>query len=345
MIPVCIKKLHPDAVIPTFATKGSAGADIYAIKDITLFPNEIIRLSTGIALSITRGYEIQIRARSSMASKGIIIPNSPATIDCLAGSTKIKLLDNTEDTLQNIVSRVNNGEILYTYSIDDKTGVLAPGLITHAVNKGIKDVIKITFDSGTSIICTPSHEFRDFKGNYTKAKDLHIGSRVCSTNFHYDKDGHKRHTSLRYGKIGKNEYVHRQIYESYNNLTQDIMPELIHHINRIPADNTPNNLHGMTFKDHSKLHQDADQTFAQWRQTDKFKEHIKDFGKRVAYHPNRLKAIKESPNKKGFIGHETEEHKDKIRQAQIKAWKNVSQKRLDAIKKKKDKNLQHALLL
>lgn len=98
MIPVCIKKLHPDAVIPTFATKGSAGADIYAIKDITLFPNEIVRLSTGIALSITRGYEIQIRARSSMASKGIIIPNSPSTIDSdFVGEIKVLLL-NLSDT-------------------------------------------------------------------------------------------------------------------------------------------------------------------------------------------------------------------------------------------------------
>jgi len=78
-----VKKLSPDAILPEYHSEGAAGADIYCCleKDIELKPNEIVIIPTGLAVEIPEGYELQIRPRSGLASKGIILPNSPGTID------------------------------------------------------------------------------------------------------------------------------------------------------------------------------------------------------------------------------------------------------------------------
>ena len=71
--------------LPVYKTRGSVGADLY-YNDPTL-PQKVLdpmrpRLfPTGIILRIPEGYEGQIRSRSSLARQGIIVANSPGTID------------------------------------------------------------------------------------------------------------------------------------------------------------------------------------------------------------------------------------------------------------------------
>jgi dUTP pyrophosphatase len=92
------KKLHQNAVIPTYATKGSAGFDLYSIKKCTIYPQETVLISTGLSLEIPEGYELQIRTRSSMAMKyGVIVLNSPGTVDSdYRGEIKV-ILKNTSN--------------------------------------------------------------------------------------------------------------------------------------------------------------------------------------------------------------------------------------------------------
>ena len=81
-IVVKVKKLHPDAVIPTYGTEGAAGFDFYAIEDVILIPGETKLIRTGLAMAIPFGYEIQVRPRSGLAYKyEITVTNSPGTID------------------------------------------------------------------------------------------------------------------------------------------------------------------------------------------------------------------------------------------------------------------------
>ena len=53
-----IKKLQKNAVIPTYGTEYSAGADIYAYLEepITISPGETVLIPTGIAMEIPIGY-------------------------------------------------------------------------------------------------------------------------------------------------------------------------------------------------------------------------------------------------------------------------------------------------
>ena len=79
-----IKKLSEDAVIPTYATECSAGADLYAcINDVLkIMPGESKFINTGIAMEIPNGYAGFIYARSGLASKkGLAPANKVAVID------------------------------------------------------------------------------------------------------------------------------------------------------------------------------------------------------------------------------------------------------------------------
>ena len=63
-----IKKLHPDAIIPTRAHATDAGLDLYALED-AYFHDETQLVKTGIAVDIPAGYEAQVRPRSGMTLK------------------------------------------------------------------------------------------------------------------------------------------------------------------------------------------------------------------------------------------------------------------------------------
>lgn len=64
-----IKKLHPDAVIPTKATPQSACYDVYAPEDFTVKPGRSV-MPLGFALELPPGYGAEIRPRSGYSSKG-----------------------------------------------------------------------------------------------------------------------------------------------------------------------------------------------------------------------------------------------------------------------------------
>ena len=77
-----IKKMHKDATIPNYATKGSSGFDLHSIEKVVLLPNETVLIKTGLIFEIPEGYEMQIRPRSGLSlNSPLRICNSPGTID------------------------------------------------------------------------------------------------------------------------------------------------------------------------------------------------------------------------------------------------------------------------
>ena len=70
--------------LPEYKTEGSAGMDLRAdiVGSLKLSPNQIRTIPTGLYIEIPENeYEFQIRSRSGLAMRGIIVLNSPATID------------------------------------------------------------------------------------------------------------------------------------------------------------------------------------------------------------------------------------------------------------------------
>lgn len=76
-----IQRLRPEARLPVRATPGASGLDLYACLpegDVTLGPDPV-RVTTGIALEIPPGYDVQVRPRSGLSLKGVGV--SFGTID------------------------------------------------------------------------------------------------------------------------------------------------------------------------------------------------------------------------------------------------------------------------
>lgn len=76
---VKIKKLNPDAKMPTQGTDGAAGFDLYATKGTMLVRGYPQKVPTGLAFEIPPGYVGVVYSRSSTAMKGIVI--TPLLVD------------------------------------------------------------------------------------------------------------------------------------------------------------------------------------------------------------------------------------------------------------------------
>jgi len=118
--------------LPSYATKGSAGLDIYAAieKPITLPHSTIEMVPTNISVEIPEGYEIQVRPRSGLAAKhGIGILNSPGTIDSdYRGEIKIIIINlgkedfvikPAERIAQLVVSKVYTAKFIETNELNN----------------------------------------------------------------------------------------------------------------------------------------------------------------------------------------------------------------------------------
>lgn len=90
---VLVKKLDPEATIPTRATDGSAGWDLYSLKDYSMEQHQIVE--TGIALDIPQGFVGMVFVRSGLGfKKKITISNSCGIIDSdYRGEVKVALSD------------------------------------------------------------------------------------------------------------------------------------------------------------------------------------------------------------------------------------------------------------
>ena len=74
MVPIGVKRLHPNAILPRYSHDGDFGdlaADLYSVEELTFTTGEIKAISIGIALEFPAGYGGMIADRSGLAMKGI----------------------------------------------------------------------------------------------------------------------------------------------------------------------------------------------------------------------------------------------------------------------------------
>ncbi|APE29263.1 dUTP diphosphatase [Aurantiacibacter gangjinensis] len=100
-VPVQIRRLpHGHGLdLPAYASDGAAGMDVVSAEDMILRPGTRHAVSTGLAMAIPAGYEVQVRPRSGLALKhGITVPNTPGTIDSdYRGELKVILINLSDD--------------------------------------------------------------------------------------------------------------------------------------------------------------------------------------------------------------------------------------------------------
>ena len=102
MIKILIKRLSKEVSLPKYETSGSSGMDLSANIDakINIEPGKTAIIPTGLALSIPKGFEIQIRPRSGLAAKQkISVLNTPGTIDSdYRGEIKVILINLSQES-------------------------------------------------------------------------------------------------------------------------------------------------------------------------------------------------------------------------------------------------------
>jgi dUTP pyrophosphatase len=82
VIELPVRRLRPDAQVPTRAYVGDAGIDLAACDRVELAPGERALVSTGLAVAIPAGYAGYVQPRSGLATKhGISIVNTPGLVD------------------------------------------------------------------------------------------------------------------------------------------------------------------------------------------------------------------------------------------------------------------------
>lgn len=83
MLPIKVKKLDPNAVIPSYAKIGDAGLDLTAVSIQTVDNQEYgyVEYGTGLAFEIPQGYVGLLFPRSSVSKTGLILSNSVGVID------------------------------------------------------------------------------------------------------------------------------------------------------------------------------------------------------------------------------------------------------------------------
>ena len=84
MTPVAVKKLRPNAKLPTYGSEFAAGADLYACLEeaVTVEPHETKLIPTGLAMEIPAGWAGLVYARSGLAMKRHLAPaNKVGVVD------------------------------------------------------------------------------------------------------------------------------------------------------------------------------------------------------------------------------------------------------------------------
>ena len=114
---VKIKKLNENAVIPTYGSSFSAGADLYICEgaDVVIGAGETRLVHTGIAIEIPSGYVGLIYARSGLATKrGLAPANKVGVIDSDYRGEIMVALHNHSSSEQTVADGERIAQIVFT---------------------------------------------------------------------------------------------------------------------------------------------------------------------------------------------------------------------------------------
>ena len=80
-VEVQIARIHPDALLPVQGSDLAAGFDLHSVERVEVRKGFTEMLPTGLVLAIPPGWEGQVRCRSGLGRRGLILPNGIGTID------------------------------------------------------------------------------------------------------------------------------------------------------------------------------------------------------------------------------------------------------------------------
>lgn len=131
IIEIPVEFVGENIQFPNYSTLGAAGADVYAIEDVTINPGQTKIVKTGLKMEIPYGYAVLVQMRSGLAAKTKLrLANSLGLIDSDYRGEIGVILENTEPNIKDF-KYDNNGNVIgilygqsYTISKGDRIAQL-----------------------------------------------------------------------------------------------------------------------------------------------------------------------------------------------------------------------------
>ena len=114
-VPIYIKKLNNDAILPTRGSEYAAGYDVYANlpQNVIIYPQETKKISTGLSIEVDKDYWIGVFARSGLATKqGLRPANCVGIIDSDYRGPVIVAIHNDSSQIQMIAPGERIGQLV-----------------------------------------------------------------------------------------------------------------------------------------------------------------------------------------------------------------------------------------
>lgn len=172
--------------------------------------------------------------------------------NCLAGDTKVKLLDGTTPTIEELTKN-RYDDTFWVYSVD-KNNKIVPGLAhSPRKTKQVDKIYEITLDNGEVFKVTEDHPIMKSSGEFSEAKNLNIGDSLMPLR---TKLSNKE--LIGYELVYQNfegwKYTHRLVNKYLNENKPIKRPNVVHHKDFNKLNNSPDNLVVMHRDDHIVLH-------------------------------------------------------------------------------------------
>lgn len=164
---------------------------------------------------------------------------------CLAGDTKIRLLDNSIRTFKELTEE---GKPQWVLSVNEQGNIVPALAHSFRKTKTVNKIINIKLDNGYIIRATEEHEFRLINDTWIQAKDIKAGHiidyGIVGT------EGDREYLTI-YGNHTKKTKIHKLVHHS---LYGTVEGNEIHHIDHNKTNNTPDNLISLSPMEHHNIH-------------------------------------------------------------------------------------------
>lgn len=256
---------------------------------------------------------------------------SKLIIMCFTGDTKVKLLNGTEKSFEELVEyeREHPDSEYWVYSVDEN-GSFVPGKAMHPRITGyVDELIEITLDNGSSFKCTPDHLLMLRDGTYKEAREVTTTDSLMPLYTKINDGRWNTGRELYYDNFrNKWEFTHRSVVK--NLFRSANSGEHVHHVDKNILNNEPSNLQILPAEEHRKIHADdhAEQgrlSFIRYNESQEHKDRISYLWKNTDTYD------KAKFGNNGYNG--SEKHREDLRRAfedgrlsadPIKAW-NLTQ--------------------
>lgn len=188
-------------------------------------------------------------------------------IGCFAGDTKISLLNGENRTLKELTDSASS---VWVYSLDENFKIV-PAEALPMKTRINAEIMEVCVSGGDIIKCTPDHKFMLLDGTFKEAKELTVFDSLMPLYKTYQsKDGYE-FVKSRFDSGLTHKIVASFCYGNVENMS-------IHHKDLKWYNNNPDNLEVLTHSEHSKLHRKLRTSFIEDGFQEKKNRTIKDRG-------------------------------------------------------------------